>query len=412
MIKCGFAGAGGVFAWPPLGRLSTINYRLLTLFLLFAAVASPALSASPNVVLITIDTVRADHVGCYGDKQAHTPTLDALARVGVLFRTVVTAVPLTLPSHCSILTGTYPTEHGVRDNLGYTMGDSPPTLAMLLKQRGYNTAAFIGAAVLDAKRGLNRGFDTYSSPFQRKMGRDNPMVLNLQELRRPAQAVVDEALRWMETQQAHPSRPFFVWIHLYDPHAPYDPPPPFRALAANAYDGCIAYADAEMGRVINYLKQHGLYESCLIVAASDHGESFGEHGEHTHGYFIYDGTLLVPLICKPPHSFGISPRRITPPVRTIDIAPTVLQFLGMPGAPSMQGDGLLSLILGKASGSATSVAYSETFYPTEFESSQLRALRTVRYKYIDAPKPELYDLAADPEELHNLYSTRKSTALE
>ena len=372
----------------------------------------PAWAAPPNVVLITIDTVRADHVGCYGYPQGHTPNLDALARAGVLFRTVVTAVPLTFPSHCSILTGTYPPEHGVRDNLGYTMGDMPPTLATVLKQHGYVTAAFVGAAVLDAKHGLNRGFDTYSSPFQRKMGRDNPMVLNLQDLRRPAEDVVADALHWMSAQPAHSPRPFFVWIHLYDPHTPYNPPPRFRALVPKPYDGEIAYADYAMGKFLDYLKQHSLYDSTLIVAASDHGESFGEHGEHTHGYFVYDTTLLVPLIIKPPRSAGITPRRVSPPVRTIDIAPTVLQFLGMPTAPSMQGNGLLSLILGKASGTGTGAAYAETFYPTEFETSGLRAIRTGRYKYIDAPKPELYDLAADPEELHNLYSTQKSTALE
>lgn len=369
-------------------------------------------AASPNVVLITIDTVRADHVGCYGYAPGHTPNLDALARDGVLFRTVVTAVPLTLPSHCSILTGTYPPEHGVRDNLGYTMGEAPPTLATLLKQHGYVTAAFVGAAVLDIKHGLNRDFDTYSSPFQRKMGRDNPMVLNLQDLRRPAEAVVADALQWMDAQPAHSSRPFFVWIHLYDPHTPYHPPPRFRALAAKPYDSEIAYADFAMGEFIDELKQHSLYDSALIVAASDHGESFGEHGERAHGYFVYDTTLLVPLIVKPPRSSGITPRRISPQVRTIDIAPTILQFLGMPTSPSMQGNGLLSLILGKTPGTVPGAAYAETFYPTEFETSGLRAIRTGRYKFIDAPKPELYDLAADPQELHNLYSTQKSTALE
>src|SRR5437016_3408321 len=165
-------------------------------------------SKSPNVVLITIDTVRADRVGCYGYRQAHTPNLDALAREGVLFRTAVASVPLTLPSHCSILTGTYPTLHGVRDNLGYTLGDSPPTLATLLKQKGYATAAFVGADVLDARRGLNRGFDVYSSPFRRKMGRDNPLVFNLQELQRRAEEVVSDALGWMSVRPHGPNRPF------------------------------------------------------------------------------------------------------------------------------------------------------------------------------------------------------------
>jgi choline-sulfatase len=383
--------------------------RALSMGLLLAA---PMWAAPPNVVLITIDTVRADHVGCYGDQRAHTPNLDSLAREGVLFRTVVSSVPLTFPSHCTIMTGSYPPVHGVRDNLGYTLGDSPPTLATLLKQQGYSTAAFVGAAVLDARRGLNRGFDTYSSPFQRKIGRDNPLVINLPELRRKAEDVVEDALRWMAEQPQHSSRPFFVWIHLYDPHSPYDPPPRFRTLVTKPYDGEIAYADFAMGEFLDDLKKRSLYDSTLIVAASDHGESFGEHDEYTHGYYIYDTTLLVPLIIKPPRGSGIAARKIDAPVRTIDIAPTVLQFLSIPTPPSMQGSGLLSLMLGKPATSATGAAYAESFYPTEFGSSGLRAFRTGRYKYIDAPKPELYDLVADPQELHNLYSTQRSTALE
>jgi arylsulfatase A-like enzyme/Flp pilus assembly protein TadD len=373
---------------------------------------TPGWSKSPNVVLITIDTVRADRVGCYGYRQAHTPTLDALASQGVLFQTAVASVPLTLPSHCSILTGTYPTLHGVRDNLGYNLGDSPPTLADFLKRNGYSTAAFVGADVLDARRGLSRGFDTYSSPFQRKKGRDNPLVFNLQDLQRRAEEVVADALGWMSAQPPSSSKPFFVWIHLYDPHTPYDPPPRFRALLRDPYDGEIAYADDAIGKFFAYLKQHALYDSALIVAASDHGESFGEHGEYTHGYFIYDTTLLVPLIIKPPVGSAITPRHIDAPVRTIDIAPTVLQFLGIAPPSSMQGSGLLSLMSGKTTTSSTSAAYCESYYPNEFGWSALRALRSGRFKYIDAPKPELYDLVADPEETHNLYQTKQATAHE
>lgn len=376
------------------------------------ALAPRGWAKSPNVVLITIDTVRADHVGCYGDRQAHTPTLDALARQGVLFRTVVTAVPLTLPSHCSILTGTYPTVHGVRDNLGYTLGDSPPTLASILKGKGYATAAFVGADVLDSRRGLNRGFDVYSSPFRRKMGKDNPLVFNLQELQRRAEDVIRDALGWMSARPPGSTKPFFVWIHLYDPHTPYDPPPRFRAMVRDPYDGEIAYADYAVGKFFDYLKQHSLYDPTLIVAASDHGESFGEHGEYMHGFFIYDTTLLVPLIIKPPAGSRVVPRRVDTPVRTIDIAPTVLQFLGMPAAPSMQGTGLLSLMLGKTTTSATGTAYSETYYPNEFGWSVLRAIRTGRFKYVDAPKPELYDLVDDPREMHNVYETKRPIALE
>jgi choline-sulfatase len=380
--------------------------------LLGLALAAPAWTASPNVVLITIDTVRADHVGCYGDRQAHTPTLDALAREGDLFRTAVAQVPLTLPSHCSIMTGTYPPLHGVRDNLGYTLGDNPPTLATLLKQKGYATAAFVGAEVLDPRRGLNQGFDTYSSPFRRKPGRNNPLVFNLPDVRRPAEEVVNDALGWMRAQPRGADKPFFVWIHLYDPHQPYDPPEPFRSLLHSRYDAEIAYADDATGKFLAYLREHSLYDPTLIIAASDHGESLGEHGENTHGYFIYDATLLVPLIIKPPAGAGIAPRRIDAPVRSIDIAPTVLQFLGMPPAPSMQGSGLLSLMMGKTTTAPTGVAYCETFYPSEFGWSPLRGVRNGRYMYIDAPKPELYDLASDPQEIHNLYQTQRAVALE
>ena len=385
--------------------------RLLPLLWIFL-LATFARAAGPNVVLITIDTLRADRVGCYGYRQARTPTLDALAHEGVLFQTVVASIPLTLPSHCSIMTGTYPTLHGVRDNVGYTMGDSPPTLATILKQRGYSTAAFVGADVLDPERGLNRGFDTYSCPLRRRMGRNNPLVFNLVELQRRAEEVVADALGWLSTQPGHAAKPFFVWIHLYDPHMPYDPPARFRALLRDPYDGEIAYADYALGKAFGYLKQHNLYDSSLIIAASDHGESFGEHGEYAHGYFVYDTTLLVPLIIKPPLGSGIAPRRSEVPVRTIDIAPTVLQFLDIAPPPSMQGVGLLPLLRGRTAGSSTGVTYCETFYPNEFGWSVLRALRSGQFKYIDAPKPELYDLAADPQENHNLYETKKAAALE
>jgi arylsulfatase A-like enzyme/Flp pilus assembly protein TadD len=380
--------------------------------LLGLTLVAPGWSKPPNVVLITIDTVRADHVGCYGYRQAHTPNLDALAREGTLFQTVVASVPLTLPSHCSILTGTYPPLHGVRDNLGYNLGESPPTLADILKRNGYITAAFVGAEVLDARRGLNRGFDTYSSPFRRKMGRDNPLVFNLQDLQRRAQEVVDDALGWMSAHSGRPAKPFFVWIHLYDPHTPYDPPARFRALLHDPYDGEIAYADDAMGKFFGYLKEHALYDQTLIIVASDHGESFGEHGEFTHGYFIYDTTLLVPLIIKPPLGSGMTPRHIAAPVRTIDIAPTVLQFLGIATPSGVQGSSLLSLMLGKTTALPTSATYCETYYPSEFGWSALRALRSGHLKYIDAPKPELYDLSTDPQETHNLYQTQRATALE
>jgi arylsulfatase A-like enzyme/Flp pilus assembly protein TadD len=364
---------------------------------------------TPNVVLITIDTLRADRVGCYGYKQAHTPNLDSLARQGVFFRTVVASVPLTLPSHCSILTGTYPTAHGVRDNVGYRLPPGRTTLAEMMKSRGYNTAAFVGAYVLDRKRGLDRGFDTYSSPFQTNMRAGGPRVVKLSTLERKAEEVVADAVEWLNK----PGRePFFVWIHLYDPHDPYEPPARFRALLRDPYDGEVAYADFALGRLFDLLKTQASIDRTLIVATSDHGESFGEHGEFTHGYFIYDTTLLVPLIIKGQAGLAVAPRSIDAPVRTIDIAPTILQFAGIPVPPVMQGNGLLSLIQGKRDDARPTDAYSETYYPNQFGWSALRSLRQRRYKYIDAPEPELYDLRADPSELHNLAKSNRALANE
>jgi tetratricopeptide (TPR) repeat protein len=249
------------------------------------------------------------------------------------------------------------------------------------------------------------------------MGTDNPLVMNLQELQRRAEDVVGDAVRWMNAQSSGSGNPFFVWIHLYDPHTPYDPPARFRALVSSAYDGEITYADYAVGKFLRYLKDHDLYGSALIVMTSDHGESLGEHGEYTHGYFIYDTTLLVPLIIKLPAVRGQAAHRgfsqpIETPVRSIDIAPTMLQLLGLHSEPSMQGNSLLSLMKGKAPTSSTFTAYCESYYPTEFGWSALRALRDQRFKYIDAPKPELYDLHADPHELHNLYGERRALAAE
>lgn len=252
--------------------------------------SSPAWSATPNVLLITLDTVRADRVGCYGHKQARTTNLDSLARDGVLFKTAVAPAPLTLPSHSSILTGTYPMVHGVRDNIGYALASGQTTLASILKSQGYSTAAFVGAYVLDARRGLNQGFETYSGPSPARKPEGDPRIVNLRTLEQKAEEVVGEALEWIRAQR---KQPFFVWIHLFDPHDPYDPPPRFRKLLRDPYDGEIAYADYALGQVIDYLKAHGLYDSTLVVATSDHGESFGEHGEFAHGYYIYDSRKSV-----------------------------------------------------------------------------------------------------------------------
>ncbi|HEY2930822.1 MAG TPA: sulfatase-like hydrolase/transferase [Acidobacteriota bacterium] len=358
--------------------------------LLYAYGQSPL---PPNVVLITVDTLRPDHLGCYGYSAARTSAIDGLAAEGIRFRTVVAQVPLTLPSHCTILTGTYPMLHGVRDNAGYRLPSSFTTLAEIFRSRHYRTAAFVGSYVLHSKFGLNQGFEFYDDQIQ---GIASPGgIRNLNQLERRAGEVMQRAAGWIEN--ARP--PFFVWVHLYDPHDPYDPPAPFnRDYAGHPYDGEIAYADSEIARLIAALRRRNLYADTVMVLTSDHGESFGEHGEFTHGYYIYDSTLLVPLIIKPAEM--MKARVIDQQVRTVDIAPTILQMLALPKHEQMQGTGLLGLMLGQSTAPAQE-AYSETYYPAQFGWSSLKSLRSRDLKYIEAPRPEFFDLKIDPRESSN-----------
>jgi arylsulfatase A-like enzyme/Tfp pilus assembly protein PilF len=365
---------------------------------------SPARPGKPNVILITIDTLRADHLGCYGYRLPNSKNIDALSKEGSRFTTVVAQVPLTLPSHCSILTGTYPMFHHVRDNVGYRLDNSKTTLAEILKSQNYQTGAFIGAYILSSKFGLNQGFDIYDDRIETKGGPAG--IVNLNEVERPAAEVIRRAIQWIERVS---KVPFFVWIHLYDPHDPYNPPAPFaRQFASRPYDGEIAYVDAEVGRFVSYLRSCNLYDRSVLVLTSDHGESFGEHREFTHGYFIYDTTLLVPLIIKPVGRPVQSV--ITQQVRSVDIVPTILQMLEVPIPSEVQGSGLLGLMLGKQH--LLLDAYSETFYPTQFGWSQLRSLRRSNAKYIEAPKPELFDLGHDPEEMSNIVAQNQALASE
>ena len=357
-------------------------------------------ASAPNVVLITIDTLRADHLHCYGYAQGRTPNIDKLAAEGIRFTTVVTAAPLTLPSHCSILTGTYPMFHGVRDNVGYKLDPSTETLAAILKRRGYATGAVVGSYVLDRNFGLGTGFDFYYDHFQSETGAND--TINLAQLKRKGSEVMDRAMAWVRKERGHP---FFLWAHLYDPHDPYDPPPPFKAqFAAHPYDGEIAYVDQQVGRLIAFLAESGLAANTLIVLTADHGESLGEHKELRHGYFIYDATLLVPLIVKPPAG-SMAPRVVTQQVRSIDVAPTILRLLGLPAGKTMQGASLDGLMAGKPMDPAPD-AYSESFYPRQFGWSSLASIRVRNMKYIEAPRPELYELDRDPGELNNLAAAR------
>jgi choline-sulfatase len=344
--------------------------------------------------LISVDTLRADHLGCYGYHKLRTPHLDELARGGTLFSQVDSLVPLTLPSHTSLLSSTYPFVHGVEEN-GQKAPGGIVTLTKLLKARGYSTAAFIGGYVLDARFGLNQGFDVYDSPFHLRPdpGEEPP------EVKRPAEAVLAAAIRWLNTQSGHP---FFAFIHLYDAHRPY---------SHGSYDAEIAYVDDAVGRFQESLAARKLLQDTLIVLTSDHGESLGEHGEQTHGYFIYESTLRVPLIVRWPRAAAQYPARVDEPASLLDLAPSVLDFLGIPAPPQFQGHSLLKLL--RPHPPESEPEYAESMYARDhLACSSLRSIRLGRYKYIEAPKPELYDLATDPGEMQNRYQSNRSVALD
>jgi choline-sulfatase len=365
-----------------------------------AAVARPAVT---NVLLITVDTLRADHVGAYGFKQSATPTIDALARDGVLFEHAYSQVPLTLASHTSLLTGTYPFHNGVQDFTGQPLTPDIRSIAQSLKANGYDTAAVVSSYVLDRSWGLDRGFDLYYDVFQGNSFLENDPGL----VERKAGASVDQALKWLRTPRR---KPFFLWLHLYDPHSGYDPPEPFRTRFADSpYDGEIAYADSQLARLVAYLKQQGLYGRTLILFASDHGESLGEHSEKEHGFFVYHSTLHVPLLIKPAAASRVLPHRETKPVQIMAIAPTILATLSLKDPIENQFE-TVSLLADK-SGAGDPPVYSESFYSfSSFGWAPLRTINTSAYQYIEAPKPELYDLRNDPAETKNLITEQKATA--
>jgi choline-sulfatase len=371
--------------------------RAFLYLLLAAAWCLPALAAQPSVILITLDTTRADRMGFLGSKRGLTPNLDALARQSLVFTRAYAQVPLTTPSHATILTGTYPQFSQVVD-LGSALGTDLPYLPDILRQNGYHTAAFVGSQVLDPKSvaapGFDRGFDTYDAGFHsRSPGEDR-----YHSVERRATVVVEHAAAWLQKQRG---APFFLWVHFYDPHDPYDPPPPFKAKYASApYDGEIAYTDFAVGKLIAALRAHGIYDRAVIAVAADHGEALGEHGEQSHGLFLYDETIHVPLLIKLPGAQ--TAKRITSRVGLVDIAPTLLQEVGIEVPKAMQGTSLAKLIQESNDGT-DHPAYSETNYPYRaFGWSSLRAWRAGKYLYIDAPERELYDQSADPGASHNL----------
>ena len=371
-----------------------------------ACLFSPSLGAAearPNVILVTIDTLRADHVGCYGYKAVQTPTIDGLARSGARFTHAYTPVPITLPAHSALFTGSFPMATGMHDFSGNKLPATAETLAEILRQNGYATAAFIGSAVLDSRFGLNQGFDTYFDHFDFS----RLLEINLDQMARRGDVVVDEVLNWLKL---YPRQPFFLWVHLYDPHHPYTPPEPFASqYRSHPYDGEIAFADSQLGRLNASLKEMGVLDRAVIVLAGDHGEGLGEHGEQTHGFFIYNSTVHVPLIIKVP---GALSRVIDSEVSLVDVMPTILQSLKVPIPASVQGRSLLGQIQGRPA-SAPSNVYAESYLPLlHFRWSQLRSLQSGGLKYIDTTRPEIYDLRTDPKELKNLYATRQAQGHE
>lgn len=343
--------------------------------------------ADVNVVLITIDTLRADRIGPYGFKEVSTPALDSLAADGFVFDHTTAVAPLTLPSHASMLTGLVPPRHGVHDNGTFALGTDRTTLAERFRAAGYATGGFIGAWVLEERFGMAQGFERYSDRFE--TGR----------YERRGDAVVDEAIAWIDGVK---DRRFFAWLHLFDPHQPYDAPEPHRSrYAEHPYLGEIAFTDEQIGRLLAHLRASGLFERTVVAVTADHGESLGDHSEWGHGFFIYDSTTAVPLIVRTP---WLLKGRSGTQVSGVDVFPTLLDVAGLAPQPDIDGGSLLRAFF-DPSISLGHVAYAETFYPRyHFGWHELRALRTAESKFIDAPEPEYYDLTKDPEEQTNVYA--------
>ena len=348
-----------------------------------------------NLVLVTIDTLRADRLGCYG-ANVETPHLDMLAQRGVLFENAVAQAPLTAPSHASMFTGLYPTVHRVRDTGGFVLQPQFTTLAELLQQQGWDTAAYVGASVLKQRFGFNQGFAVYDDDMGgHQTAGEAP--------ERRAEEVVRRAIDWLDAQSG---KPYFLWVHVFDPHLPYDPPSPFHEMyPGRPYDGEVAYVDRELGRLFERVEQKSA-DDTLIVALSDHGESFSEHGEYAHGVFLYDSTLRIPLLIAGP---GVpAGMRIKQQARSIDLLPTVLELMGGRAPQGVQGASLTPALSGKE---IAAYAYIETLFPKiNLGWTELRGIRTNQWKYIRAPRPELYDLARDPGESVNVIETHAAQA--
>ncbi|HET7291943.1 MAG TPA: sulfatase-like hydrolase/transferase [Vicinamibacteria bacterium] len=384
---------------PFLALLAALVAAGAVLFLVRPGLRPSWLSGVPrNLLIVTLDTLRADHVGSYGYAAARTPRLDGLAARGLRFERATTVAPLTLPAHSSLLTGTFLAFHGVRDNGGFYLGDDQVTLAEVLKERGFRTGAFVSAFVLDSRWGIAQGFERFFddfdfSKFEKAAGMD--------AIQRPGRETVDAALAWLEEDRR---KPFFAWVHLYDPHTPYAAPPEqaarFPRTLQGAYDAEIAEADTQLGRLLDALESDGRLGSTLVAVLGDHGEMLGEHGEQTHSFFVYEAAVRIPLVLSGP---GVPARVVKDQVRIVDVMPTALELLKVEAPAAVQGSSLMPLARGVRLGLK---AVAESWYPRfHYGWSELVTIQDERFKLIRAPRPELYDVQRDPGERDDLAAT-------
>jgi choline-sulfatase len=361
--------------------------------------------STPNILLITVDTLRADHLGCYGYSAARTPNIDRLATEGVRVERAIAPTPLTLPSHTSILTGLEPPAHGVRDNGTYRVPEAAETLAEHLKGKGYQTQAFVSAEVLHSRYNLDQGFDGYDDELW-----GEGEVSDFLYRERAGQHTMDRALEWLATRSSRPAgdAPFFIWLHLFDPHVPYDPPDADAKLSPTLYDGEIASVDRQVGRLLAALEKEKVLDETILAFTSDHGESLGEHQEASHSIFIYESTIRVPLIFRYPRKLPAG-RIHTGAARSVDIMPTLLALADeRPNAT--QGTDLSQALAG-ASPAQPVAQYSESFHPKfAFGMAPLQGVRVNGWTYIRAPRPELYNREEDPTEQRNLLEVGTSDA--
>ena len=367
-----------------------------------ATPSAPAIP--PDVLLVTIDTLRADRLGAYGYRDAATPTIDSLAARGVRFAQAIAPTPLTLPSHASLFTGVTPMRHGVRENVGFVVGSAPATLAERFQSAGYATSAFISGFPLHRRFGLMRGFDHYDDQLTRGGDRARPAAVE-----RRADETVAAVAAWIDQQTSQPMRPLFLWVHLFDPHAPYESPEPYASsFRTRPYDGEIAFTDAQVGALLQRVGQRRPGRDRIVAVTADHGEGLGQHGEPTHGLFVYDSTIRVPLIVAGPSV--PAGRVVQSMVRLIDVAPTLLDLSGVPPLANVDGISLRPLLRQDRTSPGPPAQIESLFGWLCCGWAPLHARRDDAWKYIDAPRAELYDMATDPGETNNLAPSRAADA--